>query len=59
MNAAIGKLAFEPKVTVDEGMRALAEWVKSVGGAEAIAAMAKEPPDARSVDAQVQAAGGD
>ena len=40
-------------------MRALAEWVKSVGGAEAIAAMAKEPPDARSVDAQVRAAGGD
>ncbi len=59
VNAAIGKLGFEPKVTVEQGMRALAAWVQERGGAKAIAALEKRPPDARSVDAQVAAAGGD
>lgn len=59
VNAAIGKLGFDPKVTVESGMRALTEWVKERGGPEALAELAKAPPDARSVDEQVAAAGGD
>ncbi len=59
VNAAIGKLGFDPEVRVEDGMRALAEWVRARGGPEALAARAKDPPDARSVDAQVAAAGGD
>ncbi|HEY8430613.1 MAG TPA: NAD-dependent epimerase/dehydratase family protein [Sandaracinaceae bacterium] len=59
VNAAVGKLGFDPKVTVEAGMRALRRWVEEQGGPEAVAALAAPPPDARSVDAQVAAAGGD
>lgn len=59
VNAAIGTLGFEPKVTVEEGVRALRAWVDERGGAAAVAELAAPPPDARSVDAQVAAAGGD
>lgn len=59
VNAAVGQLAFEPKVHVEAGMRALGAWVEERGGASALAALAKPPPDARSVDDQVAAAGGD
>lgn len=59
VNAAIGKLGLESKVGVEAGMRALAAWAKEQGGPSALAARAKEPPDARSVDEQVTLAGGD
>jgi hypothetical protein len=59
VNSAIGKLGFESKVKSEEGMRALSAWVKEQGGAKALAKLAKIPPDDRSVDAQVRAAGGD
>jgi nucleoside-diphosphate-sugar epimerase len=59
VNIAIGKLGFEPKVTTEAGMRALEAWVGEQGGAEAVARLARTPPDERSVDAQVAAAGGD
>jgi nucleoside-diphosphate-sugar epimerase len=59
VNNATGKLAFDPKVTTAAGMKALAAWAKEQGGVAGIAKLAKAPPDARSVDAQVAAAGGD
>lgn len=59
VNAAIGKLGFEPKVTMEAGLRSLAAWVEAQGGAQAVAALERAPADARSVDAQVTAAGGD
>jgi len=52
-------LEWEPRVGLDEGMKALAKWVGEVGGAEAVAALARPFADAASVDAQVTAAGGD
>lgn len=59
VNAAIGKLGFDPKITMQQGLRALTAWVKEQGGAEAIAERERAPADERSVDAQVAAAGGD
>ena len=59
VNAAIGKLAFEPKVTFEAGARALASWAEERGGAAAIAKLERAPATASSVDAQVTAAGGD
>jgi nucleoside-diphosphate-sugar epimerase len=59
VNAAVGALAFEPRVRIEDGMRALGAWARAEGGPEGLAAKAKPPPDARSVDEQVSAAGGD
>ena len=58
-NAAIGKLGYDPQIDPGEGMRRLAAWVEERGGPAAVAKLAKAPPDARAVDAQVEAAGGD
>lgn len=58
-NAAIGKLGYDPAVSMDDGLAALARWVKDEGGPAAIAAREKTPPSAASVDAQVHSAGGD
>jgi nucleoside-diphosphate-sugar epimerase len=58
-NSTIGKLGYDPKVSLDEGLAALAAWVEAKGGPAAVASLAKPPPDARSVDAMVHAAGGD
>ncbi len=52
-------LGIEPRVGLDDGMKALAEWASSVGGPEAIAEHTRPPPDAASVDELVAAAGGD
>ena len=57
MVAYEGFLRYEP--VPQSFRRALGEWAKAQGGPEAIAKLAKSPPDARSVDAQVEAAGGD
>lgn len=56
---AIGKLAYEPDVAMEDGLAALARWVKEQGGPEAVAALERPPPQASAVDAQVEAAGGD
>ena len=56
---ACGKLAYDPQVTLEDGLAALRAWVDAQGGVEAVAKLAKPPPDASSVDAQVEAAGGD
>jgi len=56
---AIRDLSWEPRVTMEEGMKALSAWTEQVGGATAVAAMARAPVGAAAVDAQVAAAGGD
>ena len=56
---ACGKLSYDPKVSLEDGLAALAAWVEAQGGAKAVAAMRKPPPGASVVDAQVAAAGGD
>jgi len=58
-SAACGKLAYDPQVSLEDGLTALADWVEARGGAEAVAKLRRPPPDASSVDAQVEAAGGD
>lgn len=58
-NIAIGKLSYEPNVTIEQGMEATARWVEAQGGPDAVAQLERPAPDARSVDAQVHAAGGD
>jgi nucleoside-diphosphate-sugar epimerase len=59
VSAATGRLGFEPKVKLEDGLHALSAWVKEQGGPKALAERERPPPDARSVDAQVAAAGGD
>ncbi|MGF1467820.1 MAG: NAD-dependent epimerase/dehydratase family protein [Sandaracinaceae bacterium] len=55
---AIGQLGWRPEVSLEEGLDRLAGWVRTVG-LDAIRGALRPPPDARSVDAQVAAAGGD
>ena len=52
-------LGYEAPVSQDEGLRRLATWATSVGGAKGVAAMERAPASAQSVDAQVAGAGGD
>lgn len=59
LSAASGKLSFEPSVGFDDGLKATRAWVDAQGGAKAVAALEKSAPGASSVDAQVEAAGGD
>ncbi len=58
-SSACGKLAYDPQVSFEDGLAALAAWVRSQGGLEAVAQLAKPPPGASAVNAQVEAAGGD
>lgn len=58
-NAAIGKLGYDPQVSLESGLRAVSEWVRSRGGPAAVAELERQPPTAAAVDAQVAAAGGD
>jgi nucleoside-diphosphate-sugar epimerase len=48
--AAVRELGYEPKVTVEQGMQALAAWVKQVGGPSALAAMERRPSSAAEVE---------
>lgn len=57
--AAIGALDYDPHISMEDGLAALAAWVEERGGVEAVAALEREPPGADAVDAQVRAAGGD
>jgi nucleoside-diphosphate-sugar epimerase len=56
---AVKDLGWEPKVSMKDGLDALAKWIADEGGATAVASMARPPADASSVDAQVEDAGGD
>jgi len=58
-SSACGKLDYDPQVSFEQALEALAGWVADRGGVEAVAALAKAPPGAHTVDAQVKAAGGD
>lgn len=49
-------LGWEPRVSVEDGMLALAAWVEAQGGAAAVAKLERQPATAQSVDAQVQKA---
>jgi len=59
LSAASGKLGFEPTVSFDDGLAATRAWVDLQGGPAGVAKLGRTPPDAASVDAQVEAAGGD
>lgn len=59
ISSGLNDLECSPRVDLETGMAALAEWVQEVGGAAAIAALGRPPATAESVDAQVAAAGGD
>lgn len=56
VQAASRDLNFEPKVSVDEGMRSLAAWVQRAGGPAAVIGLQRPNVDARSVDAQARLA---
>lgn len=56
---ACGKLRYDPQVSLEEGLAAVAAWVEAQGGPKAVAAMRRPPPGPGVVDAQVAAAGGD
>lgn len=54
--AAVRDLDFAPVVSVEEGMRALGQWVQAQGGPLAVAKLRRPYVDARSVDDQVRRA---
>jgi nucleoside-diphosphate-sugar epimerase len=56
VQAAVRDLDFAPKVAVDEGMRALGQWVKAQGGPSAVAKLCRPYVDAQSVDEQMRRA---
>jgi 2-alkyl-3-oxoalkanoate reductase len=49
-------LDYRGELTVDEGFAALAEWIRSVGGAEAVRAMARTTPGLDAIARQRQIA---
>ena len=54
--AAVRELGYEPKVTVEQGMAALAAWAASVGGPSAIVRTARAPTTAQEVERQIRLA---
>lgn len=52
-------LGYQPRCTIADGMQALATWVRNVGGPQAVIGLERPAATAASVDAQVEAAGGD
>ncbi len=56
--AATRELGYTPKITVEEGMRAVAAWAAQVGGPSAIAAMQRTPPSVAEVEQWIQIADG-
>ncbi|MEM9188133.1 MAG: NAD-dependent epimerase/dehydratase family protein [Myxococcota bacterium] len=52
-------LDWGPTVAMADGATKLQAWIAAQGGAEAVAALERAPATAESVDAQVEAAGGD
>lgn len=59
ISSAQNDLGWEPRIGLEEGMKALALWARELGGAAEIAKLVAPPTDAASVDEQVAAAGGD
>ncbi len=56
VSRATRDLGWSARVSVDEGMRALAAWVEAQGGPAALAARVRPPADDASVAAQIHAA---
>jgi nucleoside-diphosphate-sugar epimerase len=55
-SAALRELGYEPRVSVADGMRALAAWANEVGGPSAIANLERKPATRREVDALMRVA---
>lgn len=51
---AVKDLDYEPRVSVEEGMRRLKAWAEQVGGPPAIARMAREPATLASVEREAR-----
>ena len=56
IGCAVKDLNYEPKVTVAEGMKRLAEWVAQAGGPAAIARTARVPTSLESVEREAREA---
>lgn len=56
---SIHELELPASISMDEGMQAVADWVRQMGGVEQVAQLERAPASASSVDAQVAAAGGE
>jgi nucleoside-diphosphate-sugar epimerase len=54
---AIADLDFRAAITVDQGMKELAAWAKSIGGPQAILARARPLPDDRQIEEEAKSAG--
>jgi 2-alkyl-3-oxoalkanoate reductase len=54
--AAVRELGYAPNVSVEQGMKALAEWAEQVGGPSAIAKMERKPSTTAEVEALIQIA---
>jgi nucleoside-diphosphate-sugar epimerase len=50
------ELGIEPSMTLEQGMKALAQWVEAEGGVDAIAAFTRSTPTATALAAEAQAA---
>lgn len=59
LSHATQDLGYEAQLDLRAAMGELAAWVEAQGGADALVQRARPAPQARDVDAQVQAAGGD
>ncbi len=53
---ALSELEYEPKVTLEDGAASLAQWVRSIGGPDEVAALARPPATETSVAHQIAAA---
>jgi nucleoside-diphosphate-sugar epimerase len=53
---AVKDLDYEPRVSVEEGMRRLKQWAEQVGGPNAIAAMARQPSSLVRIEAEARQA---
>jgi nucleoside-diphosphate-sugar epimerase len=54
--AAVRELGYTPKITVEQGMQAVATWAKQLGGATAIAATERTPSPAAEVEELIRMA---
>jgi len=51
------ELGVEPRVSIEQGMKALAEWVRAQGGVDVVAGWTRPLPDAAAIEAEARAAG--
>jgi nucleoside-diphosphate-sugar epimerase len=51
------ELGIEPRVSIEQGMKALAAWVQAQGGLDTLASLTRALPDAAAIEAEARAAG--